>query len=345
MASKFLTAASAAALLGSLLVPRAVFAATNEELVKRLANKDTAKAALEALVAQKEAALPTLIGEALEGHDLASRGWAIVGISRIGGKDADTALRTLHNDEKQPVLPRTWAAAGRIEMAKSFETLIDLAPLAQRFPAVRRPLTMRLTAMASSSSGVSADKLIAATINDYNMQQALIEPILALGSDRLLDAMVHSKDQNVRMQAAAYVATLAQRQGKAGNEIVGTAVAKTYAFKVGATDVPWAGGPLYVPNIGWQKDYGTKLVSGLMSWLIWADRNHKDAEKQQIINNLNSYSLAEVVGYQMNWNEPTPEGWIKTWGAVVGKAGIEKLLAEQGLKDDSRYDKAMMMLK
>lgn len=325
--------AAAAALM---LVPSFARAAEIPDLVKQLADDKTSQGALDELVAKKDAAVPALIGEAVEGHDLTSRGWAIVGLQRIGGPDAVKTLKKLTDDGKQPMLVRTWAVAARIDMAKSLEEAIELAPLAQTYPAAQRPLTLKVTALASNAD-VPVGKLIALTQSNYQLQQVLAAPITAVGPKALVDVMLHDKDMNIRQLAAAYCATAAQQQGKAGNEITGDSLDKALAFDPKASDVPWAGGPLYIPNIGWDKQFGTKLVGDLIAWDLWADKHGKAEYETQIQNNLNSITLAGTVGYEMNWNNTGVLTWLQVWGKLKGKSGLQKMLDDQGLAGDSRY--------
>lgn len=311
-------------------------AATVEEAVARLSDRTAATAALEELVAMKEDALPAVIAEATRGKDTKSRGWAIVALARIGGPEASKTLRKIEEDGRSSMLIRTWAAAARIELATTFAELADLSVLVDYYPAVQRPLSMKAEELATKK-GASLDSLLRLSYTDETgmLAPVLAEPILAFGVDPLARAMVRSRDDGARMQAAGYLGTLAERQGAADNEIVGLAVARAYAFNAQAKGVPWAGGALYIPGIAWEKAYATKLVGNLVKWSLYCDRAG-DAECQaQIDNNLNSIGLADVVGFQMMGGGAT--GWLQGWAGVVGKDGIRKILREQGVERDPRY--------
>jgi hypothetical protein len=308
----------------------------NIELINDLSNIERSQAALEQLVGRKDAAVNDLIGAAAEGKDLAARGWAIVGLTRIGGAAAHAAVKRLTDDGKQSPLIRAWAGAAQINMAADFEQLVGLATLPQQFPALQRPFSMRATALAQSGS-IPVEQLIAVAARNYQLQQQLIDPIIASGAAPLANAMAHDKDMTVRQSAAAFLGTLAQRQGKAGNELVGGEVVKAYAFKPGAKDVPWTGGPLYVPNIGWDKTMGRQLVGALISWYVWSAHHDKTEARTQIANNLNSIGLSQVVGYQPNWQDTGTVSWLQVWRTVAGKEGVRKLLEEQNLDKDPKY--------
>lgn len=156
--------------------------------------------------------------------------------------------------------------------------------------------------------------------------------------------MLHAKDANVRQQAAAFTATLAQRKGSSGQAGIAAAVVKALAFDPAAKAVPWMGGPLYVPNIGWEKKMGTALVSSLMAWYVWCDRQGLQAERTQAHNSLNSVGLMQVVGYKTaGWNDPGAEAWLRTWAAAGGD--VRRILQEQGALDDPRYQNALTSTK
>jgi len=309
---------------------------TSRALVQDLAVIDKSAAALEALVARGESAVPELIGAAVEGSDLTSRGWAIVALTRIGGSDASKTLGKLSDDVKQPPLVRTWATAGRIALAPDIAAIVALTPLTQQMPSLARPLSRAVEALIAKG-GMDADGLIALATNNYQLQQQLVEPILALGAPALLDAMAHSKNQNTRATAAGYVGTLAQRQGKAANETIGLEVIKLYRFDPAAKDAPWAGGPLYVPNIGWDKQMARALVGGFISWYLWADLHNQKPEQSKLSHNLNSLGLARPLGYQPEFQDKGLVRWLEVWKQVAGLDGLRSLLAEQKADKDPRF--------
>ena len=76
-----------------------------------------------------------------------------------------------------------------------------------------------------------------------NLQQALATRILSAGPEELAHVMRTSKEQDVRRQAAAYLATLSGQR----RTVVPAAVIKTYRFGVHTKAVPWQEGPLFVP--------------------------------------------------------------------------------------------------
>src|SRR5262249_34546916 len=123
-------------------------------LIDQLENAEKADDAKEKLVKIGEPAVPHLLGEAIEGKSVIKRGWSIVCLGDIGGEDVEARLTELYKDGKQPMLVRTWAAAAVVAQAKESDELIKLAPLINQFPALGRPIGMRLVdALAAKKGG------------------------------------------------------------------------------------------------------------------------------------------------------------------------------------------------
>lgn len=322
------------ALLAVLLA--APVGADTKGLLADLAVIEKSQGAVEALVKQGAAAVPGLQGLAVEGSDLTQRGWAIVALARIGTEPALKTLGGLPSDAKQPGLVRTWAAAALMRSAKNLQGLVALQPWVQQFPATRRTFSMRARSLAGEGKP-DPESLLAMVANNYQLQQDLAEAVLATPTPALVQAMLKSKDQNARQMAAAYLGTQAQRQGKAGNELVGLEVVKALKASADAAQAPWAGGPLYVPNIGWDKQMGTALVEALIGWYVWAELNARKEEHSKLEHNLNSISLGSVVGYQAEWNPHDVHHWLKVWRKVAGQEGVAKLLKAQGAFKDARF--------
>jgi len=307
---------------------------TIRQLINKLNDAKTAKEAVVALVARGQEAVPQLSGEAIEGNNITRRGWAIVALSEIGGEKVDALLTKVHQDGKQPMLVRTWAAAGRVYMTKDAKGLMEKAQLVSEFPALGRPVGMRIVESLNAGGEASPEQIVSVSIRIPKLQKALAPAIMALGKAKLINVMTSAKDQNVRRQAAGYLGALANQ----GDADVGKAVAEAYAFNADAKDVPWAGGPLWVPGIQWQKDDARALVGSLIRWHLWADRNGKKDEQNQIHNNIRSLTLARVAGYQSpGWQAASTERWLQVWANTVGKDEVRKILKEQGVEDNPKY--------
>ena len=332
--------------LGVALAASTASAASLDELVKDLGDGKKAEDAISALVKQakddkgeRETIIASLAETATDDESNVRRGWALVALGEIGGQDVDELLIKIHNDGNQSMLVRTWAAAARVAMTESTDALIEKASLISTFPALGRPIGMRIVEQLSKDeSGASPEGIISVSIKIPKLQKALGPAILGLGADKLAEVLTTAKDQNVRRMAAAYMGTLAG-QGDTG---VAAAVVKAYKFDPDAKDVSWKGGPLFVPGIAWKKEDGKELVDNLVRWHLWCDRNGKKSEQTQIHNNLRSLGLVRVVGYQNpGWQPIGTQRWLQIWTKAIGKEGMKELLKEQGVDSDDKYSKVL----
>ena len=153
----------------------------------------------------------------------------------------------------------------------------------------------------------------------------------------LVEAMRSAKNQNVRRLAASYLGGQAQT-----NADIAGLVVEAYRFDPDAAAVAWAGGPLFVPGLAWNKQQARALCGQLVRWQLWCERNNKQAEQRQIHNNLRSLSLARVAGYNSpGWQPVGTDRWLTVWAKVVGLAGLEQILEEQGVANQPRYQKIL----
>jgi hypothetical protein len=314
-------------------------------LIDQLEDAEKADAAVAQLIKIGAPAVPHLLGEALEGDSIIRRGWSIVCLAEIGGADVEQRLTELHNDEKQPMLVRTWAAAARVHRATKVDDLVALANLVGQFPALGRPVGLKLVAALSDpNKPATVEDVLAVSQRVPQLQQSLAPAILAFGSEKLLETMVGAKDNNVRNLAAAYLGTLAQQ----GDKSVAPGIVKVYRFDPQAKQVPWQGGALWIPGIQWnefQKD-ARELVRSLMAWYLWTELKNQRPQQQQIHNNLNSIQLAQAAGYQIVGfvQNVKVEDWLLRWGQAAGRDELQKLLAEQGVEKEQRWARLLEQL-
>lgn len=326
-------------------------AAAGNDMIAQLENSKTAHTAIESIVAfskenesNREKMIKDLLSVSKNDESLSKRGWAIAALGAIGGQDIDEYLLNLHADGKQKRVVRTWAAAARVANTRTVNGLIEKANLIQTFPALGRPIGMRIVEkMTSDSDSADPEKVMAVTQQVPQLQTALAPMIIAFGPEKLGDVMLSAKDQNVRRIAAGYMGAVAQQGGA---EDVAKIVKDQLSFDSTAKDVPWSSGPLFVPGIQWSKENATGLVDNLIRWNLWCEINGKKQEQQQIHNNIRSLGLARAAGYTSpGWNNADCVNWLQSWGAVVGKAGIEKILQEQNVLGNGKYDGALKGLK
>ena len=305
-----------------------------------------ASAVVETLAKRGEAAVPALLDEAFSQSDLARRGWAIVCLTQIGGERVKLRLNDLSRSTRYPMLARTWAAAARVQLAKSSEEIISLADEVRTFQALARPIRKRLLAVMAKGGDVSAGQLIRITTRVPTLQQSLAPAILGLGADALVREMVTASDQQTRRMAASYVATLAG-QGKQAS--VAQAVIAAYKFDPNRGPggdpgaVPWAGGPLYIPSLSWTREQARSLVGDLIAWHLWCDRRGALRDEQRKIDNgINSWGLARAAGYKMQRGRggDRTAAWLREWRRVAGDEAvrrIERLVEQKG--DATQTDK------
>jgi hypothetical protein len=319
------------------------------ELVAALADAQNAERAVTMLVARGNDAVPLLCGEAVEGTALPQRGWAIAALAEIGSPGVDEFLQKLHEDTRQPPLVRTWAAAGRVRVARNSTELIERVPLVANFPALGRPLAMRLAALAGDKEKAPAAETLLVTAAKYPQLHASLSPmILSLGPKSLAKALTTARDDTARYQAAAFLGTLAGQ----GDKAVSGELCKAYAFDADAKNVPWAGGALYVPGLAWSKEDAHTLVGHLIAWHLWCERREAAGvnpaardERRKVQNNLASVGLAQMAGYQIpGFGDEASVRWLAAWGNVVGRKEILRILKEQGVEKDAKYSIVFRMI-
>ena len=299
-----------------------------------------------------------------------ARGWAIVALGEIGGLEVDEALLSIHkNSSNRPAPPnafggrrimpggiyapqsqpateeelvQTWAAAARIAMCRSADSIIEKASLINQFPSLARPISQRLVAEMSDVD-TPVEKMLEVSMNVHQVAGPLAPAILARGAEELIATMSTHSDQNIRRQAAAYLANL----GAEDLEGVAKDVIGKYQFVSNADTVPWAGGPLFVPSISWSKQHATDLMRELVAWDIHSAQVDDMNLQRQLHNNLRN--LANRLGIRrgsegFNWQFNSPREWFEMWGKIAGKAEASELLDQVGVPKDSPYWRALKRL-
>ncbi len=306
------------------------------QLIDQLEDSKRVDQAVKQLVDIGPPAVQFLIGEAVEGPSWVRRGWAIVALSRIPGPEAQRGLQRLLSDRRQPELIRTWAAAAVIQRAQDFTQLVRWASLAQEYPPVQRALRIRLTELIQESEKPpTARELLRLAADAPVLQSAVAAVAVHLPVEELLKPMLHDRNQQLRRMAAAFLATKAQRS-KEQRDQVAQAVLKAYRFDPQVKEVPWAGGPLFLPAVQWTPQEARQIVGTLIRWLLWCQRRGKNP--QPIINNLRSVQWQELIpGFNPFVPTPRVQEWLLAWGVVVGREQIRAILAQQGVDKDPQF--------
>ena len=268
-----------------------------------------------------------LLTVARSSDEIDRRGWAVVCLASMSGDDASQALDLLKSDQSQPPLVRTWAAAALVNSTAEIDSLVASAQLCQQLPALRRPLRLRiLDLLQSSEAEFSVESLLRLTISDYELQQALAPVLLKVEPGRLAATLLKSDNQELRRQAAAWLATQKQHQ----NANVEQAVIKSLVFSSEEKSVPWKSGPLYVPALNWNKEQAISLISELTAWYVWCSANEQSAELSKIHTNLYSRQLMSAAGFEQ---VPTDvKEWLNVWKNVIGDEAMEELMSRTGYR-------------
>ncbi|GEM_PF-5345680 len=222
---------------------------------------------------------------ALESNDTEQVGRAILALVERGGAEADAALEALHDDGDRSLLVKTWAAAGRVQIADLGDDLAlrEVLALVGRFPATARTLELRVTTGeldAQTALSLSQNRQLAASLGSA---------IVALGPAALVAEMVHGPEKN-RRQAAAYLATV----GQADAAGVAASLARELRYD-GGRYAPWKGGSLYLPRLSWTQPQARAVVHELSRWRAALPHDRKVVD--QIDNNFRSVGLLRAAGY------------------------------------------------
>ncbi|MHC4840817.1 MAG: DUF2330 domain-containing protein [Planctomycetota bacterium] len=304
----------------------------------RLASLDDPKLAeveLEKLIAGKEVRL--LQQEALFGRSTLSRGWAVVGLAEIGSQQSKDTLNMVQTDGNQKSLVRCWAVGGLLVATTDPKELATLAGLSSSYPAIAKPLAKKLLA---GGDKASVRDLISLSLTVPSIQSAMVDEILKTPPEALVEVMMSDKDMRVAQTAASYLASIGQQQ----NEAVADAVIKGLECPDGSTEVCWKSGALWVPNITWNKEKGTELVTNLIDWGLWCVANGKTNLLGNVVNNLNSINLNRAVGYQRGGGHNMVQ-WVKNTGNAIGKEKMEAMLLKHNLIDNQSYAAALANIK
>ncbi|NCG19024.1 MAG: hypothetical protein GWP91_08435 [Rhodobacterales bacterium] len=296
-----------------------------------LANVDTSAEALDAVLARRDARVVLTQLASNPDADLAARGWAIVGLTRLpAGANTDAALDELRDGTKNPLLVRTWAAAARLDRIEDFDELVSQGRFVQMYPSLARPYKMAIEGAIGTVDSPHVLIRLAATQPQLNN---LIGPrILAMSVEELAGAIYARTDDQTRRTAAAYAATKANQGDR---NAMAQATIDALTFDGGQP--PWSGGALYVPSLGWTGPQAKALVSELVRWSLYcADRPELRGERQQIGNNLASVGLLRQAGFRSGLPQD-PAQMVQTYAQVMGHGAAQALLQDLRLTDDSRF--------
>jgi len=301
-------------------------------LISRLNDLEQSRRTAKLIVELGEDAVPALITQSNK-KELPIRGRAIVCLGKIGGPNATAHLKSLSQNQKQPQLVRTWAAAAMVRAARTEGELLEVASLVSSNPALGRPLAIEFQRRLAEEEQSPLEGMLIIAEKVSSLERALAADILAAGSKNLVNVMLTAEDQAVRRKAAAYLATIGTKDGN--ESTVAADVATALKFDPDMKQTPWHDGPLFLPSIKWPAEESRQLYGRLIAWHLWCERNNELEIRRQINNNLRSVGLTRAVGaVAASGLGPESKAWLKTWKNVVGRDEVVRMLEQQNALSD-----------
>ncbi len=212
------------------------------------------------------------------------------------------------------------------------QSLDELTNMAEGYPQLGDPIAIEFCRQLEGTEEVNVFEARLITASRSPVLARSVGPALtSAGAEPLVRVMLQSSNMAVRRSAAGYVATLGQASSDPGP--IAADLVAALKFDPAAEQVPWQGGPLFIPNISWQPPEALELVGNLIRWHLWAERHEDEVVRQQINVNLRSVVLANAAGYQIT-HSPHTEEWLMSWKRVIGPKELKQLLAEQEAESD-----------
>lgn len=245
---------------------------------------------------------------------------------------AAVQLRTLERSSSYPERGRAILELGRIGGEAG---LVPLAELARQSP----DALIRTWAAAALMQRVEGAETLLAMSDLVQRSPALVRPYAAAWRARS-GAAADGVGVDAALEAIARVGAL-QQQVLPSFASVATGPLR-YDGEAGR--LPWHGGPLFVPSLGWGAEDARALWRELIGWHLFCHRNG-DADGKRVIHNaLNSWGLANAAGYPMPGSELSPTRWLLTFGEVVGVEPLRELLDEFEVDGDQRLRALLVLL-
>ncbi len=262
---------------------------------------------------------------ALHGESLEDQGNAVLAL--VASKDADAtgALLSIESQKRAPELVRTWAAAGAVQRATSLKELEALADLLRRHPALERPFRLSATELMGGNPDPKA--LLTLSVKSPALRTAFSQTLAKADVSAMMRVMFTHKENEVRRLAAGY---LAARDDSAET------IVKSYRYEAKDSAVPWQGGALYVPSLGWGRSQAKSMLGHLTAWHLHCDRHELTQEKQQVFNNLRSVGIWRQAGSQHRPVNDTVR-LLMQYADLVGVEKVAVLLEAQGVRHNPKY--------
>ena len=262
---------------------------------------------------------------ALYGESLEAKGNAVLALVENGSADAVGVLLDIESQGRAPELVRTWAAAGAVQSAKSLDELSKMSDLLTRHAALERPFRLAATSMMDGDANVEA--MLVFSVKSPKLRDAFSQTLARADASEMANVMFAHENNEVRRLAAGY---LASRNDAAADVI------DVYRYQSDGAQVPWQGGALYVPSLGWSRGQAKTLMGHLTAWHLHCDRHGLDQEKQQIFNNLRSVGIWRQAGSSQRPANDTLT-LLQQYAKLVGVQTVASMLKAQGVRHDPKY--------
>jgi hypothetical protein len=286
---------------------------------------------LDMLLQQSRMSVADLSQIAQQHDSMRVRGEAILSLAQRSGRAADEALATIQDSTEEPLV-QAWAAAARVQRARDSDSLMALVPMVAELPALGRPIQTKLRELSDGSITVSAGLIL--LDSDPSLQAFLLPMMMEQSNRDVVEAMLTHSTITGRQTAAGMLATMAQQDAS-----VGADVAERMAFQPGSQAVPWQGGPLYIPSVGYSHNDARAIIIALASWHLHCDRSGDAEAMQQINNNLRSVGLLRRAGIRRLPHRT--DQLLTSVGQQLGSATLRDILHEHGLEQDSTYTRIL----
>jgi len=317
---------------------------------------DQHKEAIETLEAMGRSAYPYIIARYKnEESPITGRGYCLTLLAKSPDHNVQNAVWEVASETTSPLM-KLWSQAALVNLAKSPNDLLLLldAEFAQGHgdpdnvqtllpvsAELQRPIALKLVEWAPRLTLEEQLRFLA--IAQSSAQASNVSPTIAavitpgLKSAQindLVDLMFHSDGQQVRRLSAALLAGFQGDKRKA----VFSSVMEELRIRGSATDVPWAGGALFLPQFGnMNRSEAQELIAALTRWSVWTQQHKTDAaQTRPLENNLRSYSLWAAAGGGRDWR--TARGgraWLQAYGKLMGAEAVRSLLEEQNVPKTS----------
>lgn len=214
-------------------------------LIRQFSNPKRVERALARIIRSGSSALPYLIGESLEGIRWVRRGWSIVALSELGGAKAKQAFLRIQSNSQEERLVRYWAMAAGIRTTQEPLQLTRYANLSRSWPALRRPLRIRLQELLTREKKGAALRILKYAASHHQFRNILQKSLRSLPLDPLLEAGFNGKTNRIRRLATSYISVHIQKRPIHTFK----RLMHYIRYRPGARSVPWQGGALYLPNL------------------------------------------------------------------------------------------------